>query len=62
MLKRVHWNADAQPYDQTISKVLYDLRCADSENLLLDAVSMADILEDSDGVMLLDAMTTPFSQ
>lgn len=62
MLRRVQWNADALPYDQTINKVLYDLRCVDSDNLLLDAVSMADILEDSDGVMLLDAMTTPFSQ
>lgn len=62
MLKRVQWNADAQPYGQTLDRVLYDLRRADPGNLLLDAVSMADILEDSDGVMLLDAMTTPFSQ
>ena len=62
MLKRVHWNADAQPYDQTLDRVLYDLRRADPDNLLLDAVSMTDILEDSDGVLLFDAMTTPFAR
>lgn len=61
MTKRVQWNSDALPYDQTLDQVLYEIRQSDSgENLLLDSVSINDIIEDSDGVLALDALVTPF--
>ncbi len=61
MTKRVQWNSDALPYDQTLDQVLYEIRQSDSgENLLLDLISINDIIEDSDGVLALDALVTPF--
>ncbi|PTQ86846.1 hypothetical protein C8R28_100841 [Nitrosomonas ureae] len=61
MTKRVQWNSDALPYDQTLDQVLYEIRQSDSgENLLLDSISINDIIEDSDGVLALDALVTPF--
>ncbi|PSJ16081.1 hypothetical protein C7H79_15495 [Nitrosomonas supralitoralis] len=61
MTKRVQWNSDAMPYDQTLDQVLYEIRQSDSgENLLLDSITINDIIEDSDGVLALDALVTPF--
>ncbi|WP_258577650.1 defense against restriction DarA-related protein [Nitrosomonas supralitoralis] len=49
------------PYDQTLDQVLYEIRQSDSgENLLLDSITINDIIEDSDGVLALDALVTPF--
>ncbi|MFZ4539533.1 hypothetical protein [Propionivibrio sp.] len=63
MTKNVQWNSDALPEDQTIDQVLYDIRRADgSERLLLDSVSLQDILEDSDGVIAFDALVIPFAR
>jgi len=62
MTKKVLWNSEALPYDQTIDQVLYDIRRADAgEGLLLDAVCANDIAEDSDGVLAFDALVTPYS-
>ncbi|CAN5294318.1 hypothetical protein BH10PSE16_BH10PSE16_00760 [soil metagenome] len=62
MTRRTQWNADALPYDQTLDQVLYDIRRADhGEGLTLDSVSLADIVGDSDGVLVFDAMVTPFA-
>lgn len=62
MTKKVLWNSEALPYDQTIDQVLYDIRRADAgEGLLLDAVCVNDIAEDSDGVLAFDALVTPYS-
>ena len=62
MTRRTQWNADALPYDQTLDQVLYDIRRSDAgENLMLDSVSMADILEDSEGAYILDAMVVPMA-
>lgn len=59
-MNRVFWNSDAQPEGLSLDQVLYHVRISDGgENLLLDAVSMADILEDSEGVIALDAMVLP---
>lgn len=61
MTRTVHWDENAQPYNATIDQVLYEIRQSDSgENLLLDAVSIAEIITDSDGVLALDALVTPY--
>lgn len=63
MTRKTQWNSDALPYDQTLDQVLYDIRCADAgESLLLDAVSVQDIIEDSDGALAFDALVTPFAK
>ncbi len=61
MTRKVHWDENAQPYNASIDQVLYEIRQSDSgENLLLDAVSIAEIIADSDGVLALDALVTPY--
>lgn len=61
MTRKVHWDESAQPYNTTIDQVLYEIRQSDSgENLLLDAVSIDEIIADSDGVLALDALVTPY--
>ena len=61
MTRKVHWDENAQPYNATIDQVLYEIRQSDSgENLLLDAVSVAEIIADSDGVLAFDALVTPY--
>lgn len=53
------WDADAQPVTP-IHRLMYELRANDRDNLLLDAVTMAEILEDPDislvPTALLDAL------
>ena len=62
MTKRTQWSADALPYDQTLDQVLYDIRRSDGgDGLMLDSACAADILADSDGVLLLDAMVVSFA-
>ena len=57
-----YWSADALPVGQTIDQLLYAIRCSDhGENLMLDSVTLADIMEDSDGVLLFDALVTPYA-
>ncbi|MBL0011062.1 MAG: hypothetical protein IPP22_08805 [Nitrosomonas sp.] len=61
MTRKVHWDENAQPYNATIDQVLYEIRQSDSgENLLLDAVSIDEIIADSDGAMAFDALVTPY--
>ena len=61
MTRKVHWDESAQPYNATIDQVLYEIRQSDSgENLLLDAVSIDEIIADSDGAMAFDALVTPY--
>lgn len=63
MTKKTQWNSDALPYDQTIDQVLYDIRRADAgESLLLDSVSIQDIIDDSDGALAFDALVTPYAK
>jgi len=57
-----YWSADALPVGQTIDQLLYEIRCSDhGDNLMLDGVTLADIMEDSDGTVALDAMVAPFA-
>lgn len=61
MTRKVHWDENAQPYNATLDQVLYEIRQSDSgENLLLDAVSIDEIIADSDGILALDALVTPY--
>lgn len=63
MTRKVQWNSDALPYDQTLDQVLYEIRRSDAgESLLLDAVSAQDIIEDADGALAFDALVTPYAK
>lgn len=59
----VKWDAQSQPIGQSLGQVLYALRGNDTDQLLLDSASLADVEEllGDDGV-LLDAMVIPFNQ
>jgi len=60
-MKKVYWNENNLPIDgRTLDRVLYEMRQSDEDNLLMDSVSMSEILEDSEGSVLLDALVTPF--
>jgi hypothetical protein len=63
MNKRIYWDsATGLPESMTLDQLLYQIRKADGgENLLLDAVTVADILEDTDGVLAFDALVTPYA-
>lgn len=63
-MKRVNWADDesATPLGVTIERVLYDVRRNDDDGLLLDSVTGDEILEDSDGVLVLDALVVPFAR
>lgn len=50
------WDSAAQPVDTDLATVMYGLRRDDTERLLLDAVSMADIHEDAESLDILDAL------
>lgn len=57
------WSADALPVGKTLDQLLYDIRRSDhGENLMLDSVSLADIMEGSDGQLVLDALVVPFAK
>jgi len=63
MTRKVYWNSDAQPHDGTLDHILYDIRRSDAgENLLMDAVTAHDIMEDSDGELSLDALVSPYAR
>lgn len=63
MKQRVAWDNTANPIGTALHNVLYEIRRADSaENLIFDSVCMADILDDADEVMALDAMVTPYAK
>lgn len=63
MTKKITWDATQTPRDITLDQVLYEIRRADAgENLVLDAINMADILEGVDEIMVLDALVTPYAK
>lgn len=61
----VSWGADNLPVGQTLGDVIYGLRRADPDKLMLDSATMADITEylsdGADGAML-DAMVIQYAQ
>jgi hypothetical protein len=63
MNQRVTWDATQKPEGMTLDKVLYEIRRADAgANLVMDAVTMADILEGANEIMTLDALTSPYAK
>lgn len=55
-MKKAQWNG-VEPVGQSFDHVLYELRRHDdAEGLLLDSVTAAEIVEDSDGIIALDAL------
>ncbi|MBT9097438.1 hypothetical protein KFZ76_06900 [Methylovulum psychrotolerans] len=60
MPNAVYWNNQNHLplYGITLDRLLYRIK-QDDTGLMLDACSFADIYEDSDGVLALDAMVTP---
>lgn len=61
-MKRTFWHNDATPVENTLDRVMYEIKFDDTEGLLLDSVSLADIIEDSDGLMAFDALITPYAR
>ena len=60
---RTYWNIDHTPIAISLDKLLYDIRKDDgADGLIFDAVSFADIIEDADGRIALDAMLSPYNK
>jgi hypothetical protein len=63
MNQRITWDSAAQPKRPTIDQILYQCRRADGDNaLLLDSVSMADILEEADEILVFDALVSTYAK
>jgi hypothetical protein len=59
MNQSITWDSAAQPRNISIDQILYQCRRADGNNpLLLDSVSMADILEEADEILVFDALVS----
>jgi hypothetical protein len=55
----ISWDSAAQPKAMTLQQILYQCRRDDGENaLLLDSVTMADILEEADEILIFDALVS----
>lgn len=55
-MNELHWDSAAQPVNTDLASVMYGLRRGDPDQLLLDAVTLADIHEDADSLDILDAL------
>lgn len=57
-MDQVAWGADALPTSKPLSRLIYDMRLADSGSLLLDACTVDDLMTDPDieGRAVMDAM------
>jgi hypothetical protein len=63
MNQKITWDSVNKPDQMSLDMVLYEIRRADAgENLVLDAVTMADILSEADEIMALDALITPYAK
>lgn len=62
MSNEVTWDSAANPVGTDLATIIYGLRREDAEGLLLDAVTVADILEDSDGESVMDALVVPYAK
>ena len=52
----IQWDSAAMPANTDLGSILYSLRRSADADLLLDAVSMQDVLEDADGMDIMDAL------
>lgn len=57
-MDQVRWSSAADPLNTTLPRVIYDMRRNDAGGLLLDAISVSDLMTDPDieGRLELDAM------
>lgn len=63
MTVQFNWDGANNPVGQTIDQMLYRIRSNDKEGLIFDSATLADFIEDSDGVMaVFDALVTPYSR
>lgn len=63
MTSRIIWDSANLPIGLTLDQLLYRVRSADQDCLMLDPLSLADIMEDSDGVLaVFDALVTPYAR
>ncbi|KVN83408.1 hypothetical protein WJ68_15955, partial [Burkholderia ubonensis] len=62
-MQKVLWDSANQPRGKTIAQVLYDIRAHDgADGLMFDPVCMADIMDDADGIVTLDALVVPYAK
>lgn len=62
-MNEVLWDSTANPVGVSIPELLYAMRRNDSgDGLLLDSVTVADVLEASDGEAVLDALVLPLNR
>ncbi|WP_175712142.1 hypothetical protein [Burkholderia ambifaria] len=60
-MDKVIWDSAHQPRDCTSVQLLYEIRKHDGhEGLIFDPLTIADIEEDADGVLALDALVVPY--
>lgn len=64
MTKRMQWDSEALPIGIAIDQLLYQIRQSEESGnaLLLDSVNIGEIIEDSDGILALDALVTPYAK
>ncbi|MCM1128944.1 MAG: hypothetical protein NC323_03555 [Oxalobacter formigenes] len=63
MPEKIYWDGNAMPVGITLDRVLYDIRRSDAgEGLIMDAITAADIIEDSEGVLTFDALVSPYAK
>ncbi|WP_313416912.1 defense against restriction DarA-related protein [Pseudomonas oryzihabitans] len=55
-MSTISWDSAAMPIEDNLAGLIYSLRRADDADLLLDACTIADIMDDADGIEALDAM------
>lgn len=61
LMSETLWDSTAQPVGSSPALLMYALRRSDADLLLLDSVMVADVLEDSDGELMLDALVVPLN-
>lgn len=63
MNQRISWDPSHLPLNATLHQILYDCRRADGDNdLLMDSISIADILADADEILVFDAMVSTYAR
>lgn len=62
-MNRIYWDNAANPVGANLSNVLYEMRLEDGGNpLLLDSLTVEDIMEDAEESVTFDALVTPYSK
>lgn len=63
MTGQFNWDNANNPIGQSIDQVLYRVRSNDKEGLIFDSLTLAEIIDDSEGpIAVFDALVTPYSR